>query len=147
VTTETTAPEAILPAPAGRTRRTAAGILTGVLTGATALLTVAVLIMWGTLGSQRAQTASQRTRLDSQGTRIARLEAELHRAETLLSSQGSRLATLRQPATAGHLGVCFQETFDPSTFDVSGVTVSAPVVTSGVPSCPAGSFVSIVPGG
>jgi hypothetical protein len=59
-----------------------------------------------------------------------------------------------QNATVAHLGVCEQDAatwlanfgnYSPGTYMPQLIT--APVLTSGVPSCPVGSFVSIVPGG
>lgn len=56
-----------------------------------------------------------------------------------------------QNADVAHLGVC--ESFTTETLDnynpvvtvITSVDVYAPILTDGVPSCPTGSFVSIVP--
>jgi hypothetical protein len=50
-----------------------------------------------------------------------------------------------QNAEVAHLGVCWQYAYDSTTGDVSSVSLSAPDLTDGVPSCPSGSFISIVP--
>jgi hypothetical protein len=48
-------------------------------------------------------------------------------------------------AEVAHLGVCWSFTYDSTTGDVSSVDLSGPDLTDGVPSCPSGSFISIVP--
>jgi hypothetical protein len=48
-------------------------------------------------------------------------------------------------AIVAHLGLCESTTVDISTGDLVTVNLYSPVLTDGVPSCPDGSFVSIVP--
>lgn len=48
-------------------------------------------------------------------------------------------------AEVAHLGVCVVTVQDPATGDMQFVNVTSPVLTDGVASCTAGSFVSIVP--
>lgn len=48
-------------------------------------------------------------------------------------------------AEVAHLGMCFDVGTDSSTGDVAYVLLTSPLSVDGVPSCPSGSFVSIVP--
>jgi hypothetical protein len=52
-----------------------------------------------------------------------------------------------QNAEVAHLGMCFSITTltVDSTVIVTGVNLYSPVLTDGVPGCPSGSFVSVVP--
>lgn len=58
--------------------------------------------------------------------------------------QGLQGGTGRNAETA-HLGMCFSSSTDSATGDISGILLMPPVLTDGVPSCPGGQFVSIVP--
>jgi hypothetical protein len=53
--------------------------------------------------------------------------------------------TTGRNAQIAHLGLCWQFTNDTTTGDVSGVYLGAPTLSDGVPSCPSGQFISIVP--
>ena len=74
--------------------------------------------------------------------RIAQLQARL----TAIRADLARVAVTDRQANVSHLGLCFQTDTDPSTGDLDYVLLVPPQATDGVPSCPAGSFVSIVPG-
>ncbi len=58
--------------------------------------------------------------------------------------QGQQGSTGHSAETA-HLGICFSDYIDSATTDVGAIVLESPVLTNGVPSCPDGQFVSIVP--
>jgi hypothetical protein len=62
----------------------------------------------------------------------------------LRGPEGPQGATGRN-AEIAHLGFCYQSNYDSTTSDVSGIYIGAPALTDGVPSCPNGQFISIVP--
>jgi FlaG/FlaF family flagellin (archaellin) len=99
-------------------------------------LTVAALIA-ASLALSRAQTAN---------SQIPQLRTELSQDSARLAAEENSIASVRRNAVSTHLGLCFQQSFDNSTGDVLYTTLTTPTNSGGVPACPTGSFVSVVPG-
>jgi len=105
-----------------------------------AVAVAAVAALGGGVLAVNAGNNATRQQLTHQ---VAVLQRQLHAENTELAS----LAALASKATSAHLGVCWSWMMDDSTGDVYSVDLESPSNQGGVPSCPYGSFISVVPGG
>jgi hypothetical protein len=114
-------------------------------------LTIALLAQ-AQIGRESAQVERQSVQLgllraevarDARQSEVAVLQADLTKAD-------ANLAKLGGAAKTAHLGVCVDYGAQGTDSDNDTYTyedVEAPTDQGGVPSCPSGSFVSVVPGG
>jgi hypothetical protein len=108
---------------------------------ATVAMIVTVLLAAGFLLALSARADASRDHQQDQ-RQIGALRTELAATRRQLS----QVAVTDRQANLSHLGLCFQTDTDVSTGDLDYVLLVPPQSIGGVPSCPAGSFISIVPG-
>jgi hypothetical protein len=96
----------------------------------------------GTLVGLFITTVNLSHEISQADSRIAAVTRHLRATQVHLA----QVAVTDRQADISHLGLCYQWTYDSETGDVASVLVATPQSVDGVPSCPSGSFVSIVPG-
>jgi uncharacterized protein HemX len=131
--------------------------IVAVLCGGAGLTTA--LLAHAQLGSQSEQMARESAQMARQSAQLRLLRVEVSKdarqsevtdLQVGLTKVDANIAQLGGAAKTAHLGLCVDYNFQGT--DSNGDTytyedVEAPTDQGGVPSCPNGSFVSVVPGG
>lgn len=95
----------------------------------------------GQEGKEQASVSQLQGALTQLQSQNKTLEGEVATAATAAAKSG----TTQTNAEIAHLGFCVQENYDNTTNDVSNMVITSPQTTDGVPSCPVGQFVPVVP--
>ena len=132
-------------------------VIVAVLCGGAGLTTG--LLAHAQLGRESAQMGRQSAQLGRQSAQLRLLRAEVAKSarqsqitvlQAGLTKTQANLAKLGGAAKTAHLGVCVNynvQSTDSNNDTYTYEDVEAPTDQGGVPSCPNGSFVSVVPGG
>jgi hypothetical protein len=98
----------------------------------------------GQEGKEQASVSQLQGALTQLQSQNKTLEGEVATATAAAAKSGTTQGT-QTNAEIAHLGFCVEEDYDNTTSDVSNVVITSPQTTDGVPSCPTGQFVPVVP--
>jgi hypothetical protein len=113
----------------GRTAVIIAAVIAAAVVAVVAFLAVTVAGQSGQIGALRGQVAGAQN------------------AAAAANAKANQAAGTRSAASTAHLGVCVATSYnsDAGATWVQSVTITAPVLVSGVASCPSGQFTPVTP--